>query len=934
MSSTHSDSVTRCVVSAALTLLIAAILLGGAAAPAQDTPAVEAPPAATEEAAAEASEAAEDVADTTTDSGADSSDNPVNDADENASDGGADAGTAEADIPLNSDPPATDPPATDTDVAADTQPDTAPADESAAEEASSGSGLLNALLVLATLIVPVVLGNWIANKIGMPDHAWKLATVLTTVAVGALAVSYAALNDGFKGGPDLSGGITLTYETEKGEAGESDIDPEAESRQVDMPQLVAAIKQRVDPAGTKEVTIRSSGADRIEVIVPDVPQDDLDLIKKRITDLGQLEFRILADPRWSEDDNLIKAGLALGPSQKLVRLGNQPAGRWAPVKGDEFRDDGSAVFRQAGKTREALVKLDLYNVTGDYLAKTAPGFGQSGAPIVEFTFDTKGANLFSRFTGENLASRTNPEVKRRLGILLDGILISAPNLNDRIRGRGEISGVGTEEDAKYLVSILNAGSLPASLNKNPLSEQYISPTIGTETVQKGTYAITVSLAAVLAFMLVYYRFAGLVACLALITNILLVLAVMVMINAAFTLPGLAGLVLTVGMSVDANVLIFERIREELNRGAALRMAIRNGFGRATTTIVDANITTLITGIVLYTIGTDQLRGFAVTLVLGILMSMYTAIFASRVVFDIAERRRWIKSLSFSSIVGKTNLDFIGKRGIALVVSLALIAVGLTAVVQRGAGLLSIDFNGGTSVTMVLADKESSSIADLRSTVSTIEEFGAGEFTVVEVGEDSGRFAIESAVEEVEEAESLLAEAFGDKLQTFTVTVGDAEPFSEAGADGFRLPLTFNDGPGFDAKDGLTRDGLLARVEAVAESLGKTGFEPTLANPDYIEGSNQRFKQWTLTALAVSADDLTAVAEGLKTELESQALFPVANKISGKVAGDLQLTATFAIVLSLLGIVGYLWFRFQNVSFGLAAVVALVHDVLVTLGAIA
>ena len=165
--------------------------------------------------------------------------------------------------------------------------------------------------------------------------------------------------------------------------------------------------------------------------------------------------------------------------------------------------------------------------------------------------------------------------------------------------------------------------------------------LGDDTIRKGKVSIVISLVAVLIFVAIYYRFSGLVACAALLMNLILIMATMVMLNAPLTLPGLAGLVLTIGMSVDANVLIFERIREELSRGAALRMAIRNGFARATTTIVDANVTTLITAMVLYAIGTDQIRGFAVTLILGILMSMYTAIFCSRVVFDIAEKRHWI-----------------------------------------------------------------------------------------------------------------------------------------------------------------------------------------------------------------------------------------------------------------------------------------------------
>jgi SecD/SecF fusion protein len=252
-----------------------------------------------------------------------------------------------------------------------------------------------------------------------------------------------------------------------------------------------------------------------------------------------------------------------------------------------------------------------------------------------------------------------------------------------ISDSGRITGNFTQDEVDFLVGILRAGRLPATLKKEPISENQIGSMLGDDTINKGKRAIAISLLAVLVFVAIYYRFSGIVACMALLTNLVLILGMMVLLNAPLTLPGLAGLVLTIGMSVDANVLIFERIREEMQRGAALRMAIRNGFGRATTTIVDANVTTLITAMVLYAIGTDQIRGFAVTLILGILMSMYTAIFCSRVAFDIAERRRWITDLKMMRIVGATTLDFIGKRHIAIATSILLIVIGLVAVGIRG-----------------------------------------------------------------------------------------------------------------------------------------------------------------------------------------------------------------------------------------------------------
>jgi SecD/SecF fusion protein len=193
------------------------------------------------------------------------------------------------------------------------------------------------------------------------------------------------------------------------------------------------------------------------------------------------------------------------------------------------------------------------------------------------------------------------------------------------------------------------------LSERPISETFMRPGLGQDTIERGKIAIVVSMVLVLLFMLYYYRFAGVVACVALLMNLVLVVAVMITIRAAFTLPGLAGLVLTVGMAVDANVLIFERMREELDRQATLRMAIRNGFARATTTIVDANLTTLIVAIVLYVIGTDQIRGFATILWLWVVWSMFTAIYCSRVVFDVAERQRWISKLNMKRPIQENRI---------------------------------------------------------------------------------------------------------------------------------------------------------------------------------------------------------------------------------------------------------------------------------------
>ena len=231
----------------------------------------------------------------------------------------------------------------------------------------------------------------------------------------------------------------------------------------------------------------------------------------------------------------------------------------------------------------------------------------------------KAHQRFGSLTNANKPNPATPEVYRHLGIILDKMLVNAPVIRTKIEGEGMISGGSmSDKEVETTVEVLNAGSLPAALNKTPISEDIISPTLGGVTVQKGKEAIIVRRSSPsCVFMIIYYRFAGVVASIALALNLIMVLAVMILIKAAFTLPGLAGLALTVGMSVDTNVLIYERIREELESGAALRMAIRNGFGRAMVAIIDTHLTTIISGIVLFYVGTDQVKGFAVTLILGL-----------------------------------------------------------------------------------------------------------------------------------------------------------------------------------------------------------------------------------------------------------------------------------------------------------------------------
>jgi len=900
------------------------------------------------------------------------------------------------------------------------------ADAEAPESALTGFAML--ALVIALLVVPMLLGGRIANSLKMPDHGWKISLGLGTLAAAAVVVSMGEV----KYGPDLSGGITLIYELQdtSGQVDEEDNaaggrkQSVAAQRQL-VRQLIGALTERVDPSGTKEVSIREYGLGQIEIIIPKASPQELEFIERRIYTAGSLEFRITANPVFKAHREIIELAKLLPPGEREVRIGEFKVAEWMEYKLEEFENADFIVKRMAGKTPQALILTnDGKDVTGEYLKRSASSFDEQGRPQVNFTFNALGAHFFGQLTGSHIPNSAGQTYN--LGIILDKKLLSAPSIQSKITSQGRITGAMGKEEVDFVVGILNAGSLPATLNKEPISREQISPGIGQETVEKGRLAILCSLAAVIVFMMFYYRFAGIVACLALAANLVLILGFMVLFKAAFTLPGLAGLVLTIGMSVDANVLIFERIREELNRGAALRMAIRNGFARATQTIVDANVTTLITAIVIYKIAPDNVKGFGVTLIIGIVMSMYTAIFLSRIVFDIAEKTRWLKKLSMAQIIGQTSFNFLGKRVLSGIASLVLIAVGLFAVYDRGADLLNIDFTGGSSVTMVFKDDDKMTYSEVKELLDTTE-LADQNLSLNEVGESEGlRYKVSCVKQDVGAVQEILHDTFGDKLKTFNIEIENvtslggetssfvpnqsskislvsfqeesdeetteeaapseetespssettepeastessedsetAEPAAEESspateestdapaeeseaalttpaapvdlfAGGTQAGLNFSLGEDLAGDSGIGYEAVKQTVEDALEATGHSGTALEVFNADYQFGSARRFAYWQVK-LALPEAEAQQVFDKLKSTASDQPIFPLANKIGGKVAGDMKTKAIAAIIISLVGIVAYIWFRFQNVVYGLAAVVALIHDVLITLGMIA
>ena len=329
-----------------------------------------------------------------------------------------------------------------------------------------------------------------------------------------------------------------------------------------------------------------------------------------------------------------------------------------------------------------LCKLDRpgQEVTGKYLKQVKPDVDEGLQPAVRFEFDARGASRFGRLTHEHRPEEGG-SFQYQLAIVLDNLVMSAPHLKNEIRDSGIIEG-GPQgfkaKEVEHLVQVLRAGSLPASLNPNPVQEEKVGPTLGEDTIAKGVFAIWVSLLTVPIFMVIYYRFAGFVAVLALLVNMILLIGSMAFIQATFSLPGLAGLALTIGMAVDANVLVFERMREEKERGASLAQQIRNGFNRAWVTIFDSHVTNFLAALVLYIVGTEQVKGFALTMMIGMAWNLFTAVFMSRVIFEVCYTKGWLKKITMLKILDKTNIDFVGPRYYCMAGSMILIVLGLIA----------------------------------------------------------------------------------------------------------------------------------------------------------------------------------------------------------------------------------------------------------------
>ncbi|MFL5241800.1 MAG: protein translocase subunit SecD [Gemmataceae bacterium] len=712
----------------------------------------------------------------------------------------------------------------------------------------------------------------------------------------------------------------------------------------------------------------------------------------------------IADPKEtpaSEQLNRVVGGRQLS-SDDIERGAKELRDQWEKVA--DARKNGEAILlkgnlyfsREVPSIREASdgdKKFEYFiltrdpqpgtEVTGQYLI---PSQTYAEGRTVHFTFNSDGGDLFGDLTKNN--------VGRQLAIVLDAQVASAANIKTRITTQGIIEGQASKEDADRLVSVLRSGALPATLKPLPVSENTMGATLGADTIYKGAFSVVLAFIAILAFMLVYYRFSGLVACIALLANLLLTVAIMILVNATFTLPGLAGLVLMLGMAVDANVLIYERLREERERGASIALAIRNGYDRAFPTIIDTHLSSIFTAIVLYAVGNDQLKGFGISLTLGLIISLLTSLAMTRVIFNICLAKGWIHDLSmlhlrnlpgFRMILGR-DIDFMRIRNYWFTATVLLTILGITVFVIRGEQGLNVDFVGGTAYGGLLKDKED--IQQLRDKLSDdaqanmlkvadgslkqLDDKGLAYQFTYQGSDKPSQVYLHDPVSprQVQERVSRLPDhsveqifidspdySVGNKSRLFTVRTSERErdivevvinrllsddlqrivlQSYKVQADPKKIVLQFGDPSGQDNKvyASPAQVAMLLQREFTNQGLESVGRQIGLTK--YGEDEEKgRFKAMLLELpQAVPMDKLNHVLKATQDEFASRPQPERLENFDSQLAADTQTRAFYAILASWAAILLYLWFRFGSWTFGAAAVLCLIHDLFFTLGIIA
>ncbi len=582
-------------------------------------------------------------------------------------------------------------------------------------------------------------------------------------------------------------------------------------------QSLEILRNRIDQFGVAEPVIIRQGDDEIVIQLPGEknPQRAIELLGKT----AQLEFKLVAESAGVNLPELLNKAIGSGQwseGEDIRKLNRALESLLPPDTSIYFEKDTDKQTKRE-ITRPILLENKIL-MTGDMVKNAQVRIGGTfNEPYIGIDMTGKGGKVFANITEKN--------VGRQMAIVLDNVVRSAPVIREKILGgSAQISGSFTHEEASDLAIVLRVGALPAPVKI--IQNMTVGASLGQDSIDRGLSSGFLGAIMVLGFMIIYYRLPGIIANGALILNILFLFTGLAILNATLTLPGIAGIILSIGMAVDANVLIFERMREEYSLGKSVKSSIEGGFGKALWTIVDSQVTTLITAMVLFMFGTGPIKGFAITLSLGIIFNLFTALFCSRLMFDSLTSARKMPKLSFLQFTRTPNLDYMKLKKITFGISGILVSVGIIAfvLVLMGKANMGVDFSGG----------------------SLLQFKASQDFTMEEV----------------------------------------------------RTTFDRNNMAGINLQEVENEHRLIVKVKKSEEEVANLGKEVT----------------------KILAKDLSE--KGF--ELESQ------SEIGSSVSAILRNKAIQAIIISLVGVIIYLAFRF-DLSFGLAAAIATFHDVLVVLG---
>jgi SecD/SecF fusion protein len=524
-----------------------------------------------------------------------------------------------------------------------------------------------------------------------------LGTMLTVLLVAFCLTTLYPPDKTIRLGLDLQGGtsflIRLTPEGERSISADT------------LDQAVEVIRKRIDQFGVSEPIITPQGGDRILVQIPGLDPEQIVTARQQLAQVAKLEFRLV----HPESDRLITQ----------IREGTDlvPAG---------YRIETQTETSEERPIEEQLLVKVRPDLLGDRVRKAFPTYDEQGWGVA-LQLDREGANLFGQLT--------QAHVGERFAIVLDGKVQSAPVIREPIHGgHASITGHFTEDEVRNLASVLeNPLQTPVTVEE----ERSVSATLGSDSIRSGVYAGLVGLALSFSFILMYYRFAGLVAGIALIINLVLLFGIMTMFNFVLTLPGIAGIILTIGMAVDANVLIYERLREELATGKPLSAALSAAYDKAFSAIFDSNVTTLITALILFWKATGPVKGFAVTLTIGIVASMFSALLVTRNCFNWAIASGVLKRVRMSNLIKATNFDFMSKGRLSVAISALVILVSVGVFALRGENNFGIDFKGGDLLVLEAQKnveegdvRDALKQIDLEESVVQTEKSGAKEFLTI------------------------------------------------------------------------------------------------------------------------------------------------------------------------------------------------------------